>query len=289
MDFPEFIMLVGLPGSGKSTLAKSIAEANSFTIISTDSIRKDLCGDESCQDANQDVFRIAKDMIKDSLWNGKSVVFDATNLTRKARANILEACPTGITKSAFVVWNPIEKCIENDKNRSRTVGEEVIMGMAKKFQFPFYDEGFDHINVVPNTTDWDVSEYREFLSNKMKIDQDNSHHTKQVIDHCLTAADYSLSQDYSDDVFLAAKWHDCGKPYVKSFLDSKGNKTENAHYYGHQGVSAWQACGLSLSNTTLWLISTHMDPHLNTKYYRRLPKYLADPLNQLHACDIFSR
>ena len=47
---PELIVLCGLPGAGKSTYARQYVQEHSETkIMSSDSIRKELYGDESIQ------------------------------------------------------------------------------------------------------------------------------------------------------------------------------------------------------------------------------------------------
>jgi hypothetical protein len=80
--------------------------------------------------------------------------------------------------------------------------------------------------------------------------------------------------------------HDIGKPYVKAFVDSKGNACETAHYYQHNCVGAWMSYGLEYSPFGAWLISVHMDPFLNTKYYNKLPAYLKKRVDLLHEADL---
>ena len=46
---PILLMLVGLPGSGKSTYCKTY---KNFKVHSSDALREELFGDESCQDKN---------------------------------------------------------------------------------------------------------------------------------------------------------------------------------------------------------------------------------------------
>ena len=43
----------------------------------------------------------------------------------------------------------------------------------------------------------------------------------------------------------------------KADYNSKGEPTEIAHYYGHQGVSAWKAMSATFDPLVLWLISVH--------------------------------
>ena len=88
-------------------------------------------------------------------------------------------------------------------------------------------------------------------------------------------------------MMLAALTHDCGKPYVKSFTDSKGNPCEQAHYYQHQCVGAWMSYGFSDATPYVaWLISTHMDVYLNTKYYNNLSAFLKKDVDLLHEADL---
>jgi hypothetical protein len=72
---------------------------------------------------------------------------------------------------------------------------------------------------------------------------------------------------------------------VKAFFDSKGNPCENAHYYQHQCVGSWMSYGFEVTPFVAWLISTHMDPYLNTKYYNKLPAYLKKQVDLLHEAD----
>lgn len=46
MNVVYFEMLVGIPGCGKSTYAREMAEAYSYTWISSDKIREELYGSE---------------------------------------------------------------------------------------------------------------------------------------------------------------------------------------------------------------------------------------------------
>ena len=86
---------------------------------------------------------------------------------------------------------------------------------------------------------------------------------------------------------LSALYHDFGKPYVKSFTDSKGNLCNEAHYYNHQCLGAWVSYGLPYSTPKLaWLVSVHMDPYFNTKYYQKLLPTLKKEVDLLHEADV---
>ena len=288
MNRPTLILLVGICGSGKSTYAKKYIEQHDNTVhLSSDSIREELWGNEATQGDNNEVFSLMQSRAIEALNNGQDIVYDATNITRKDRSYIISLCPKFVKIECHIVWAPIETCIERDAARERTVGKEVIDRMLKRFQAPYYDEGIDEIKVIlPD--DFYLAEYRSDCIEAMKISHDNPHHTLDIYDHCFTANSYVCDNFKGEvEMQLAAFYHDVGKPYVKSFTDSKGNKCETAHYYQHQCVGAWMIYGLLLEAINIaWLISTHMDPYLSTKYYNKLPAYLKKQVDLLHEADL---
>ena len=120
----------------------------------------------------------------------------------------------------------------------------------------------------------------------MKIPHDNPHHQLDIYNHCREAFNYAVEKNFDWEIKEAAYCHDCGKPYVKTFVNTKGEFSDTAHYYQHQCVGAWIACGLTFNIHTIWLISTHMAPFLNEKYYKNLSPYLKTMVDQLHECDV---
>lgn len=288
MNRPSLILLVGIPGSGKTTYAEKYIEENPNTVhLSSDKIRKELWGDEATQGDNNEVFSLMQSRAIDALNNGQSVVYDATNVTRKDRSYIITLCPKFAKIECHIIWAPIETCIERDATRERTVGKEVIDRMLKKFQSPYYDENIHEIKVIWNTpNDFIPSVYVDNLINAADIPHDNPHHTLNIKEHCNEAYHYAIKNGFPSYLLAAAKYHDIGKPYVKAFVDGKGNPSEHAHYYQHQCISAWEYYGIDKHNFFIaWLISVHMDPYLNTKYYNRLPAYLKKQVDLLHEAD----
>ncbi len=58
MSRPKLIVMCGLSASGKSTIAKELEIKHNACIVSSDSIREEICGDVADQSKNEEVFKI---------------------------------------------------------------------------------------------------------------------------------------------------------------------------------------------------------------------------------------
>ena len=145
--------------------------------LSSDSIRKELYGDESTKGDPAEVFSLMQKRAVEELNNGYDVIYDATNITRKDRASIISICPKFAKIEAHIIWAPIEVCIERDSARDRTVGKEVIDRMLKRFQAPYYDEGIDEI-IIDRT--YYNDNYPTKCFETIKVSHDNPHHTLSI-------------------------------------------------------------------------------------------------------------
>lgn len=288
----KLIILTGLPGSGKSTYAEKLEkELGNALHLSSDAVRKELYGDESIQTDPNKVFRILHHRVKSSLIDGKTVIYDATNVTRKSRKTVI-----GVANSVqaeiecHIVWAPVDTCIERDKNRSRTVGWPIIKKFLYSWQTPYFDEGIKVIKIVNTDLNHNIESYAEKLSRDMSIPHDNPHHKLDIDEHCLEAFSYLLKNNEADMyVRTAALFHDVGKPMTKFFKDDG-----TAHYYQHDCVGGYLSYGLWTTeefdtNTNLllivWLINNHMQPYFNSSYYKGLNKDLKQKVDILHEAD----
>ena len=304
---PKLFMLIGLPGSGKSTFARNkvkfydnTCNETKLVIVSSDDIREELYGTRSCQKDPARVFEIAHERIINSLEQGWDVIFDATNITRKNRASLLKKIPAYTEKFAQICWAPISTCIERDLKREFSVKADVIWKMAYKFQMPFYDEGFDHI-CISYPEDFNYKTYIEediLNPSNINMSHDSPYHSFSIWEHCKKAEEYAINNKFSSFVVNAAKYHDIGKFFTKSFINSKGEVTDRAHFYKHENVGAWLTLGVFNNSTvdnesiifTAWLVSQHMSIYAlrqsgRNKYLDHLPHTWYHDLYNLFECD----
>lgn len=135
-------MLIGIPGSGKSTLAKSLAQ-ECYTILSSDEIRRNLFGEDSFPADEKErekiqsaVYKVIREEAKEHLKNGRSVVIDATNLSRKRRKKLLSFfSDTPSYKKAILLITSPEVCKKRNEIRPRgkRVPDENMEEMLRRF------------------------------------------------------------------------------------------------------------------------------------------------------------
>lgn len=271
------VMMIGLPGSGKSTIANR-NEGQSL-VLSTDEIHGELFGDENIQRSPDKVFETVKRRIVGAL-NGDcdTVVMDATNLRKKNRipfiAGIRARVKADIEVVAHWVAVPYAECLKRDGARKRQVGADAIRKMYLNFAPPGYEEGFDGVEMSFNCTEEQMAHYTidGFMAEAMVFDQRNHHHSLTLGGHCLKAMEYVKGHGGGDRVCMAAQIHDNGKLFTASFLDYKGEMTEEYHYYQHHCVGAYDSvfytrhqCSCEDSVYIANLIYYHMHPLLDWK------------------------
>ncbi len=260
---PTFLMLVGLPGCGKSTLAEKLKSTHFLVsgykrkrpdavILSSDSIRGELYGDENCQDNPEQVFKIMFDRTIQNLNDGFDVIYDATNINRKKRINLLKELNKKVkvdfNKYCFVVYTDLKECLKRNANRDRKVPEEAIYRMLKNFEIPVYNEGWNVIE-IKYTTQPNIPYLTAVNDIVGPVPHDNHWHNMDVDLHMYCALDYFEvkfeAQTFPIYLKYAILYHDLGKKICKTFINRKGEKTDEAHFYQHANVGAYLAMGIN--------------------------------------------
>ena len=197
-----------------------------------------------------------------------------------------------VEKIGILIAVPYEECLERNNQRERKVPEDVIKRMYYNIYIPQYYEGFDEIRIHFNTERnyWTY----DLLNELDKIPQDNPHHTLTIGKHCKKTA--ILLQDFS--LFKVGLLHDIGKSETKTFINTKGEKTEVAHFYNHEKVSAYMSLfytkgmdenrQLEIANLIQWHMLLHRELSEKTviKYKKMLGEETWRKLNLLYEADL---
>lgn len=129
---PEVVLVCGLPGAGKSTWCREKLE-ESHVVVSKDRMPR-----SSRKQARQDR------EIRAAVALGRAVVVDNTNLTRAARAPVIQiAVEVGGPCRAVVLATPLDVALA--RNAARTgdarVPDGIVRQMARDWEPPSSDEG----------------------------------------------------------------------------------------------------------------------------------------------------
>ncbi len=268
MEKPELVMLIGLPACGKSSFAGDL-EKKGYVVHSSDKIRLELNEENmNTKEHNKKVFEILHKRIKKDLKEGKNCVYDATNLSRKFRKAFLDELKNiPCEKNAVLFIVPTYVCADRNSKREgfSRVPNDVYLKMLKSFNLPSKNyDGFDKITLDIYNLPIAMYDYE----NLDHFSQDNSHHVESLGEHMKMAEEYAkelikgqdIDERLAKNIISAARWHDIGKVHTKDFHNSKGEITKEAHYYGHENVSAYLYLCKALSDMDLWKYSDNKYP-----------------------------
>lgn len=309
-ELVEFVMFVGIPASGKTTETEKY-RLKGYAIYSSDEIRAEieekLATGQMVMPTNTDLNSLVFDTIKQrtitSLKKGQSVVVDATNLGRKRRMNFRKSLyKIDCVQICVLFITSIDECVRRNALRVgyAKVPEDAMYRMFCNFECPYYWEGWDKIisiiDGVPYTFDFEKT---------VDFSQDNPHHTLTLGEHMSVAYEFAVENGFSEAVQTAAKYHDVGKLFTKRFENRRGEKTDKAHFYGHENYSAYlylteMCCGKELTKEQFEqvlyvtnLINCHMRPlnmwrdnaNLKEKDRRLFGEQFFSDLVDLNKCD----
>ena len=232
----KLFVMCGLQCSGKSTKAKKLAKEHNATVLSSDSIREEYPAAK-----NDTVFRILYERMNKILKDGGNVVIDATNTTIKARNQIFQNLKVKCEKICHIMNTPYEMCIErlgkrNASDYPHKFGEDVIKRYYYNFEIPFYEEGWDNIEIenIP-TEEESVNSTAKLLEMAETFNQDNKHHTQLLGEHLDTVGFLLSEKTYDQNLYCAGFYHDIGKLFTQTYKEGDSN----AHYYNHENVGTY--------------------------------------------------
>ncbi len=140
------VLAIGLPGSGKTTWFGR----RGITPLSSDLLRNILFDDVEEQRYQGLVFSTLRSLLRARLISKMPMNYvDATNLSTHERRQWIKMSKSfGYEVQAVFFDVPLEVCLERNRQRDRSVSEEVMRKMAEKLKPPVFEEGFEKITVV---------------------------------------------------------------------------------------------------------------------------------------------
>lgn len=182
---PNLTMLIGPSLSGKSMYA---AEHKDCVVVSSDAKRLELNCSEYDPTLNGTVFKKCKKDIFEALSNGKDVIFDATNLSRRQRKRDIQffkSCFPELEVSGVVFDTDKELLYSRIGNRNpdeiNYVSKEVIDRQYRIFKDNFPDANeFDELHIIEAHKE--KSSFNEQIDSLNQLPGENSHKTYETIE-----------------------------------------------------------------------------------------------------------
>jgi predicted kinase len=140
------VLAIGLPGSGKTTWFGR----RGITPLSSDLLRNILFDDVEEQRYQGLVFSTLRSLLRARLIARMPANYvDATNLSIHERRQWIKMAKSfGYEVQAVFFDVPLEVCLDRNRQRDRSVSEDIMRKMAEKLKPPVFEEGFEKITVV---------------------------------------------------------------------------------------------------------------------------------------------
>jgi predicted kinase len=147
----ELIMLVGVPTSGKSTFSNQ-KKYKDYIRVSSDDILQEVAKER--QQSYNTVFkgniRFAQiammKVLRKAIEDGKSIIWDQTNLTKKQRREKLKHIPAHYKKTAVYFIVDLKTALTRNTQRpGKVIPPEVLERMIKEYELPTNEEGFSQV------------------------------------------------------------------------------------------------------------------------------------------------
>ena len=129
----EVVLLSGLPGAGKDSWIQH--HLPDWPLISLDRLRRDL--KISPEDSQGPVIQAAKEQAREWMRKQQSFVWNATNVTRLLRSQLIDLFASYHARVRIVyVEAPFDEIIRRNTARSERVPEAVIYNLLRKLEVP---------------------------------------------------------------------------------------------------------------------------------------------------------
>jgi predicted kinase len=151
----ELILLCGIPTSGKSTYVKTLLSQPHWeraVVLSTDNYIQMVA--EKHQSTYDEVFdeyipqatEVMWDQLKFAIAEGRDIIWDQTNLTKKTRKQKTSRVPNNYRKQAVYFEIGLKEALERNNHREgKHIPEGILKSMYHSFEIPNNTEDFETI------------------------------------------------------------------------------------------------------------------------------------------------
>ena len=178
-----FYIPIGPPGAGKSTLARRMFHNDSDAIVCPDEYRRILCGDQTSQKYNKQVFEVI-DIIKDiRLKNGLDVYLDATNLNiDNLVSNFNIARGYGQDVTVFISDLSSEQIYERNSSEHRIKTGTIVPDYVMKRMITNYQRTAKLIDALVLKYPWVTLSKMETANNLLDAKNSNEAWVKEMLE-----------------------------------------------------------------------------------------------------------
>ena len=135
--YPEMTLVCGPSGAGKSNWISHSNLPEGCEVIGLDDIREEITGRPDDQRRNGEVLQTARERLRAFLREKRAIVWDATNIRRDLRSQVIGLAHSYGAFSRIVTFPcPQEQAKRQNKKRRRQVAEKVIENQYKRMQWP---------------------------------------------------------------------------------------------------------------------------------------------------------
>ncbi len=129
----EVVVMSGLPGAGKDTWVRT--HLPTWPVVSLDAVREELAIDPA--DDQGRVVNRARDQARDHLRNGRSFVWNATNLSRQLRGQCIQLLADYHARIRIVYLEPPEERLwVQNRQRQACVPQAVLERLLDRWEVP---------------------------------------------------------------------------------------------------------------------------------------------------------
>lgn len=140
-------LLSGLPGMGKDYYIRS--QAKDTPVVSLDAIRRKYNLSPTNKSANGWVVQTAKEEARTYLRKGQDFIWNATNITRQMRAQLIDLFTDYGAKVEIVyIEQPYTIWRQQNKNREYPLPESVLDHMLGKLEIPLLTEAHEVVYIT---------------------------------------------------------------------------------------------------------------------------------------------